>query len=94
MAFGAMVGLERRAREGGSWLVRVSLAGVVDWIRQYGLLDRIDDEDCPPELSESELTQLSIHSESPVGRLTHLAPVVQMSGLAGRRLGFHPPVWQ
>ena len=30
MAFGAMVALERRAREGGSWLVRISLANIPD----------------------------------------------------------------
>ena len=32
MAFGAMVALERRAPEGGSWLVRISLAQVGKWI--------------------------------------------------------------
>ncbi len=39
LAFGAMVALGRRAREGGSWLVRNSLAGAGHWIRQHGLLD-------------------------------------------------------
>jgi hypothetical protein len=32
MAFGAMVALARRTREGGSWLVRISLAQVGKWI--------------------------------------------------------------
>src|SRR6202023_2574200 len=36
MAFGAMVALTRRAREGGSWLVRISLAQVGKWIVDLG----------------------------------------------------------
>src|SRR5207302_10300792 len=36
MAFGAMVALERRARLGGSWLVRISLAQVGRWMADLG----------------------------------------------------------
>ena len=36
MAFGAMVALARRAREGGSWLVRISLAQIGKWIVDLG----------------------------------------------------------
>ena len=36
MAFGAMVALARRAREGGSWLVRISLAQVGKWMVDLG----------------------------------------------------------
>src|SRR5256884_3648771 len=36
MAFGAMVALERRARQGGSWLVRISLAQVGRWMADLG----------------------------------------------------------
>jgi hypothetical protein len=36
MAFGAMVALARRAREGGSWLVRASLARTGRWIADLG----------------------------------------------------------
>src|SRR5207344_3078836 len=45
MAFGATLALERRAREGGSWLVRVALARVGKWIADRGLLpqDLIED---------------------------------------------------
>jgi len=32
MAFGALVALARRAREGGSWLVRISLAQTGRWL--------------------------------------------------------------
>ena len=36
MAFGAMVALARRAREGGSWLVRISLAQIGRWLVDRG----------------------------------------------------------
>lgn len=38
-AFGAMMGLARRASEGGSWLVRVSLAASGRWIDGLGRMD-------------------------------------------------------
>ena len=38
-AFGAMVGLARRATEGGSWLVRVSLAATGRWLDGLGRID-------------------------------------------------------
>ena len=38
MAFGTMVALARRATEGGSWLVRASLAQTGRWIVQRGVL--------------------------------------------------------
>ena len=39
MAFGAMTALSRRAREGGSWHVRVSLAQTGRWIRGLGRVE-------------------------------------------------------
>ena len=36
MAFGALVALERRTREGGSWLVRISLAQTGRWLTGRG----------------------------------------------------------
>ncbi|ALK31711.1 CoA transferase [Burkholderia plantarii] len=38
-AFGAMAALARRAREGGSWRVRVSLAQTGRWLQSFGTLD-------------------------------------------------------
>ena len=40
-AFGAMAGLARRATEGGSWLVRVSLAGTGRWFDGLGRIRRM-----------------------------------------------------
>lgn len=99
LAYGAMVALGRRVREGGSWLVRASLAGAGQWIRQHGLLDPSQYAHLPAELPPEELQSLLMHHDSPVGRITHLAPVVQMSETKTRWMrpsvprGFHQPVW-
>ncbi|KIM29387.1 hypothetical protein M408DRAFT_22760 [Serendipita vermifera MAFF 305830] len=42
LAFGIMAALYRSMKEGGSWEVRVSLAGVGEWLRQLGQLDPME----------------------------------------------------
>ena len=99
LAFGAMVALARRVHEGGSWLVRASLAGAGHWIREHGLLDPAEYAHLPAELPADELRSLLMEHQSPIGRITHLAPVVQMSETPARWArpsvprGYHPPVW-
>ncbi|MES3003549.1 MAG: CoA transferase [Pseudomonadota bacterium] len=99
MSFGAMVALDRRARQGGSWLVRVSLARVGHWIREHGLLEESQYASMPRELPADELSRLLMESDSPIGRLTHLAPVVKMSVTQPHwtrpavPLGTHAPAW-
>jgi crotonobetainyl-CoA:carnitine CoA-transferase CaiB-like acyl-CoA transferase len=85
MAFGALVALERRARVGGSWLVRVSLARVGKWIADRGLLPQELSEAVAPELPERELQALMGEMETPAGRIRYLRPVVQLSHT--------PPYW-
>ena len=48
-AFGAMVGVARRATEGGSWLVRVSLAATGRWLGGLGRIDGLSAPD--PDLA-------------------------------------------
>ena len=48
-AFGTMVGLARRATEGGSWLVRVSLAATGRWLDGLGRIDGLSVPD--PDLA-------------------------------------------
>jgi crotonobetainyl-CoA:carnitine CoA-transferase CaiB-like acyl-CoA transferase len=99
MAFGAMVALARRAQEGGSWLVRISLAQVGKWMVDLGEVPAASLKDVPAEFGEEELERWSTVSETPSGRLRHLKPVVQMSETAPRwarpsvPLGYHRPVW-
>ena len=45
LAFGAMTALARRATEGGSWHVRVSLAQTGQWLRGLGRIDGIKAHD-------------------------------------------------
>jgi crotonobetainyl-CoA:carnitine CoA-transferase CaiB-like acyl-CoA transferase len=99
MAFGALVALGRRAREGGSWLVRISLAQVGRWLVSRGQVPEVDLKDVPKEFTPEELARWSIASETPVGRLQHLAPALHLSETPPRwarpmvPLGYHQPVW-
>ncbi|HUJ88103.1 MAG TPA: CoA transferase [Burkholderiales bacterium] len=96
MAFGALVALERRAREGGSWLVRVALARVGKWIVDLGGVDPAKGAD---ELDAETLKSLLTEVDAPDGRITHLRPVLGMSLTPPRwerppvPLGYHRPAW-
>ena len=99
MAFGAMVALNRRAKEGGSWLVRISLAQVGKWIVDLGEVAAADLKGVPAEFSADELARWSMISETPSGPLRHLGPVVTLSetppywARPSVPLGYHQPVW-
>src|SRR3989449_8025482 len=74
MAFGAMVALARRVREGGSWLVRISLAQTGRWLVGRGEVPKAALKDVPQEFTPAELERWSMASDTPVGRLRHLGP--------------------
>ena len=99
MAFGAMVALARRAREGGSWLVRLSLAQTGRWLVSRGQVPEAQLKDVAKEFTAEEIARWSIMSDTPVGKLQHLAPVVQLSETPARwarptvPLGYHEPAW-
>jgi crotonobetainyl-CoA:carnitine CoA-transferase CaiB-like acyl-CoA transferase len=99
MAFGAMVALARRARDGGSWLVRISLAQVGRWMVDLDEVPAAALRDVPAEFSRAELEYWSMVSETPSGPLRHLKPVVQMSETQPHwarpsvPLGYHRPEW-
>ena len=99
MAYGAMVALARRVREGGDWLVRVSLARTSKFIVDRGLLDGAALEGVPGDLSGDEIARLTTETQTALGRLRHLAPVAQMSETKARwtrppvPLGTHPACW-
>src|SRR6185295_14048802 len=65
MAFGAMVALKRRAQEGGSWLVRMSLAQIGKWIVDLGEVPASDARDAPAEFTAAELERWSMVSDTP-----------------------------
>ena len=99
MAFGAMVALARRAREGGSWLVRISLAQTGRWLVDRGEVPETALSDVAKEFTPAELARWSTTSDTPVGRLAHLKPVVQMSETSpfwarpSVPLGHNEPAW-
>lgn len=93
MAFGAQAALWRQAREGGSWQVEVSLAGVGEWLRRLG---RVPGGLAVPKpaLMDRLLTEPS--GFGPLAVLPHAARF-SVSSLAKRRPamppGSHPPAW-
>jgi crotonobetainyl-CoA:carnitine CoA-transferase CaiB-like acyl-CoA transferase len=99
MAFGAMEALRRRATEGGSWLVRISLAQVGKWIVDLGEVPESAARDAPEDFTAAELERWSMVSDTPSGKLRHLKPVVQLSetptywARPSVPLGYHQPVW-
>jgi crotonobetainyl-CoA:carnitine CoA-transferase CaiB-like acyl-CoA transferase len=77
MAFGVCVALERRARIGGSWLVRVALARVGKWIVDLGSAPAY--AQMPEDLPEAELEPLMAEMDAPDGRIRYLKPVLELS---------------
>ena len=99
MAFGALLALARRVREGGSWLVRISLAQTGRWLVERGQVPATELEDVPKDFTAVELERWSMATDTPMGRLQHLGPVVRLSETPPRwarpsvPLGFNQPVW-
>jgi crotonobetainyl-CoA:carnitine CoA-transferase CaiB-like acyl-CoA transferase len=94
-AFGAQVALARRAREGGSYLVRVSLAQTARWVDGLG---RVDGRRTP-DLTLDAVQDLMADMDSPYGRLRHVVPAARLSETPAYwsrppvPLGTHPAAW-
>jgi crotonobetainyl-CoA:carnitine CoA-transferase CaiB-like acyl-CoA transferase len=96
-AFATLEALRRRATEGGSYLVRLSLAQTGHWFNALGRV-RTDFKHCK-NLSTEDIKEKLVETATPFGRLQHLAPVLKLSEtppLIGRGsvpLGSDPAVW-
>jgi hypothetical protein len=94
-----MAALKRRAVEGGSWLVRLSLAQVGKWIHDLGEAPASALVDVQPEFARADIERWSTLTDTPQGRMRHLKPVVQMSETPAQwarpavPLGYHRPEW-
>jgi crotonobetainyl-CoA:carnitine CoA-transferase CaiB-like acyl-CoA transferase len=75
-AYGILLALARRAREGGSYHVRVSLCQSGMFVYRQGKFDAVDPS---IDLSEAELDTMRITSHPASGPLRHLGPIIQMS---------------
>jgi crotonobetainyl-CoA:carnitine CoA-transferase CaiB-like acyl-CoA transferase len=94
-ALGALVALARRTREGGSYLVRVSLAQTGRWVDALG---RVSGRHVADQ-TLAEVDDLLATCDSPFGRLRHVAPAAILSETPASwsrpavPLGTHEPVW-
>ena len=99
MAFGGIVALNKRIHEGGSWLVRISLAQVGRWLVSQGEIPETQLKDMAAEFTPEEIASWLMVSETPMGNLGHLSPVIGLSESVPRwsrpsvPLGYHDPVW-
>lgn len=84
MAYGAMAALARRASEGGSWLVQVSLAGCGQWIRRHGRVDPAAWASLPAQVPPEQVRPWLVRTPSPQGTLTQLGPVARLAGMVSR----------
>lgn len=88
-SFGAMLALARRAEEGGSYRVHVSLCQSAMLLQREGCLSRF--EDAPGRLSAEEFETLAVEDAGTVyGDLKTLGPVIQMSETPPRWRGITP----
>jgi crotonobetainyl-CoA:carnitine CoA-transferase CaiB-like acyl-CoA transferase len=72
--YGVLEALQRRAEEGGSWHVQVSLTQTSMWFTRLGLLQDVSQEQNIGAVDDF----LETH-DTPYGEMLHLAPVLQMS---------------
>lgn len=96
LALAAMAGLYRRATEGGSWHVRVSLARTGHWLRGLGRVADGLDRSKPTRV---DITGFLEESESGFGTLSAVRHAAVLSATpagwsrSSVRPGTHPPQW-
>jgi crotonobetainyl-CoA:carnitine CoA-transferase CaiB-like acyl-CoA transferase len=94
-ALGAMAALMKRAREGGAWRVRISLARTCMFALEHGLCEH----DSATPANASELRPWMIDQDGQLGVMTRLKPVITYSNtpaysaIAGTAPGSHLPKW-
>jgi crotonobetainyl-CoA:carnitine CoA-transferase CaiB-like acyl-CoA transferase len=96
MAFGAMMAKARQAREGGSWLVRVSLAQTGRWLWNLGrVADGFATGDLNGEMIKPFIEEIP-SGFGPLRSVTHSAALSKTPAFWARPampLGSHPPQW-
>lgn len=96
MALGALAALGRQMTDGGSWLVRVSLARTGLWLRGLG---RLQDGLAAPDLDAPAVEEFLEEGPSGFGRLTAVRHAGRLDLTPPRwdrpsvPLGTHPPAW-
>ncbi|KVL02129.1 CoA transferase [Burkholderia cepacia] len=75
-AFGAMTALAHRAREGGSWHVRLSLAQTGRWLQSFGI---VPDGLQVPDFARTDVRDRIERIASPFGMLDAVRPAERLS---------------
>ncbi len=70
LATGVMLALARKAEQGGSWIVRVSLARTAHWLMGLG---RLDNGVATADPQQADIADLLHEMDTPRGRLTYVA---------------------
>ncbi len=98
-AAGILAALRRRAAEGGSYHVRVSLTRAAMWYQSLGMVDR--DNFDPKDPQHRMVDPRVISGQTPYGELKRLAPQAKLSKTPGkwpeqllRVRGADRPVWE
>ncbi|MBE0630368.1 MAG: CoA transferase, partial [Burkholderia vietnamiensis] len=86
-AFGAMIALARRATQGGSWHVRVSLAQTGRWLQSFGV---VPDGLQAPEFAPDDVRDRLARMASPFGTIDAVRPAERLSATPPRFT--QPPV--
>ena len=95
-ALGVMEALRRRATEGGSYHVRVSLVQTAHWLQNLGTVTGFEKCTIP---SHEEIADCLLQQDTPFGRIERLRPLLQMSETQAHAtlppvpLGTHPAQW-
>ena len=96
MAFGAMMAKARQSREGGSWLVRVSLAQTGRWLWNLGrVADGFKTEDLKSEMVTPFIEEIP-SGFGPLRSVRHAGVLSKTAAFWARPampLGSHPPQW-
>lgn len=95
-ALGALIALIRRAKEGGSYKVSVSLARTAMWYQDLGTIKKEDRKELEgtyethlrrvmnPDIEDEFNASVElIDTETPFGVITHMAPVIEYSKTKG-----------
>jgi crotonobetainyl-CoA:carnitine CoA-transferase CaiB-like acyl-CoA transferase len=96
-AFGAMAALARRATEGGSWHVRVSLAQTGRWLQSFG---QIPEGWKAPDVTLEDVRDCLATVESEFGRVLGVQPAEALDetpayfALPPTRVGAHEAKWE
>jgi CoA-transferase family III len=99
-AFGVLTALARRAAEGGSYHVQVSLAQTGRYLAALPRTGEAERATRPRELPAERLAELLTETDTPFGRLRHLAPTAVMSRTPPRwdrptaPMNYNAPVWE